>query len=214
MKKVIAALIGFAAISLSESAIAVPVANKDELGNIAISEIDLAPGTAVTVRYPQILFSKSFNASGACNLVTITSNKNFEFYDYIKVNETQIDLDFYELPALSGAPCVKGVPNPGYRWKTQGSYKYVQSADLKKVFFVGITSSVTIETDTAKARPLKVDSCGRILLKNNEKWPVEKIQLSGSLSYKLANGSDFVVPVGNSTKLPICYQGILYKALE
>lgn len=214
MRKVIAAILSIAAIALPQIAIADPVANKDELGNITISGINLAPNTPVTVRYPQILFSKVFNPSGVCNLVTVTFNKNFEFYDYIKVNGTQINLSFNELPALSGAPCVKGVPNPGYRWLTQGSYKYVQSADLKKVFLIGLTSPVTIESDTDKARPLKVDSCGRIFLKNNEKWPVEKIELSGSLSYTLANGSDFVVPVGTSTKLPICYKGILYKALE
>jgi hypothetical protein len=55
MKKVIAALIGFAAIALPQSAIAQPVANRDELNNIIISGTGLAAGTFVKIYYPQVL---------------------------------------------------------------------------------------------------------------------------------------------------------------
>jgi len=212
MKKVIAALIGFAAIVFPQSAIAVPVANKDELGNIIISGTGLQPGTLVKIHYPEVFDSKNFTTSGICNILTIKNTSSFEFDEWIKVGGVPLNFPVNPPPALPGLPCVNGVPNTAYSWITTGIYRYVQSAD--KVYVVApAAGSILVSGDLPHFRLGKVDKCGRISIKNSEKWPVTGLNFNGTLSY-IVNGSygpDIPIPTTTTAAMPICYRGTLYR---
>ena len=214
MKKVIAALIAFAAIALPQSAIA-QVANRDASNNIIVTGTGLAAGTLVKIYYPEVFDSKNFTPATACNILTIKSTSTFAFDDWIKVGGTQLNLSENPPPALAGLPCVNGVPNTTYSWITTGVYKYVQSAD--KVYVVlSSASSVLVSGDLPNFRLGKVDKCGRISIKNSEKWPMAGLNFGGALSY-IVNGSygpDITIPTTTTAAMPICYRGVLYRKLE
>jgi len=214
MKKAIAALIAIAAIVLSQSAIA-QIANRDELGNIIVSGTGLAAGTLVKIYYPEVFDSRSFIPRGACNLLAVKSTSSFAFDDWIKVGGVQLNLAENSPPALSGLPCVSGVPNAAYSWITAGAYRYIQSAD--KVYILAPSAgAVVISGDLPNFRLGKADSCGRISIRNSEKWPVAGLNFGGSLSY-IVNGSygpDIAIPSVVTVAMPICRKGILYRRLE
>jgi hypothetical protein len=211
MKKVIAALIAFAAIALPQSAIA-QVANRDASNNIIVTGTGLAAGTLVKIYYPEVLDSKNFTPTTACNILTIKSTSTFAFDDWIKVAGTQLNLSENPPPALTGLPCVNGVPNTTYSWITTGTYKYVQSAD--KVYVVlSSASPVLVSGDLPNFRLGKVDKCGRISIKNSEKWPMAGLNLGGALSYIVdgSYGPDITIPTTTTAAMPICYRGTLYQ---
>lgn len=210
MKKVIAALIAFAAIALPQSAIA-QVANRDASDNIVVTGTGLAPGTLVKIYYPQVFDSRNLTTSGACNLLTIKSTSSFAFDDWIKVGGVQLSLSENPPPALAGSPCVNGIPNSTYSWINAGIYRYIQSAD--KVYVVApAAGSIVVSGDLPNFRLAKVDRCGRISIKNSEKWPMAGLNLGGSLSYIVdgSYGPDITIPTTTTAAMPICYRGILY----
>jgi hypothetical protein len=215
MKKVIAALIGFAAIALPQSAIAVPVANRDDLNNIVVSGTGLQPGTLVKIYYPEVLDSKNFTPTTACNILTIKNTSSFAFDEWIKVGGVQLNLAVNPPPALPGLPCVNGAPNAAYSWITTGVYRYVQSSD--KVYVVAPnSSSILVFGDIPNFRLAKVDTCGRISIKNSDKWPMAALNFNGTLAY-IVNGSygpDIPIPTTVTRAMPICRRGTLYRRLE
>lgn len=211
MKKVIAALIGFAAIALPQNAIA-QVAARDASNNIIVTGTGLQPGTLVKIYYPEFFDSKNFTTSGACNILTIKETSSFAFDDWIKVAGVQLNLSENPPPALPGLPCVNGVPNTAYSWINTGVYRYVQSAD--KVYVVAPSSgSILVSGDLPNFRLGKVDRCGRISIKNSEKWPMAGLNFGGTLSYIVdgAYGPDITIPTTTTAAMPICYRGILYR---
>ena len=216
MKKAIAAILSIAAIVLPLSAIAQTAAqaNKDALNNIIVSGTGLAAETLVKIYYPQVFGTKNFTTSGACNILTVPKSSSFHYVDYIRIGTVQLNLSNFVLPALSGAPCLTGgVPNPAYSWRTQGMYRYAQ--DNNKLFILGATGQVTLTNDVAKFRLGKVDRCGRISIKNSEKWPIAGLNLDGFFSYAVGGSyaPDIRIPTTVTTALPICVKGILYRAL-
>lgn len=216
MKKLIAALIGFAAIALSESAIAQTAAHKDELNNIIVSGTGLPRGTLVRIYYPQVFDSRTVTPSGACNLLTIKSTSSFAFNDWIKVGGVQLSLDQGFVATLAGSPCVNGVPNTAYSWINAGAYRYVESAD--RVFVIAPSAApVVISGDLPNFRLGKSDACGRISIRNSEKWPIAGLNFGdGTFSY-IVNGSygpDIPIPTTNTAAMPICRRGILYRPLN
>ena len=214
MKKVIAALIAFAAIVLPQGAIA-QVAARDASNNIIVTGTGLQAGTLVKIHYPQVLDEKNFTTTTACNILIIKKTSSFEFDDWIKVGGVQLNLSVSSPPALPGLPCVNGVPNTAYSWITTGVYQYVQSAD--KVYVVAPTAgSILVSGDLPHFRLGKVDRCGRISIKNSEKWPMAGLNFNGTLSY-IVNGSygpNITLPTTTTTAMPICYRGTLYRKLE
>jgi hypothetical protein len=214
MRKVIAALIGFAAIVFPQSAIAVPVANRDHLNNIIISGTGLQPGTLVKIYYPEVVDLKNFT-TGLCNILTIKNTSSFEFDDWIKVGGVKLNLSVRTPPALPGLPCVNGAPNTAYSWRNAGVYRYVQSED--KIYVVAPAAGlILVSGDLPHFRLAKVDKCGRISIKNSEKWPVTGLNFNGTLSY-IVNGSygpDITLPTTTTPAMPICWRGILYQRLE
>jgi hypothetical protein len=215
MKKVIAALIGFAAIALPQSAIAQPIANRDESNNIIVSGTGLTAGTLVKIYYPQVFDSRNFTTSGACNLLTVKDTSSFAFSDWIKVGGVQLNLSRSDTPKLTGSPCLNGTPNPAFSWTTTGVYKYLQSFD--KVYVVAPSpGSILVSGNLPNFRLGKVDKCGRISIKNSEKWPMAGLNFGGALSY-IVNGSygpDITIPTTTTAAMPICYRGVLYRKLE
>jgi hypothetical protein len=213
MKKVIAALIGFAAIVFPQSAIA-QVANRDALNNIIITGTGLAAGTLVKIYYPQVFDSKNFTTSG-CNILTIKETSSFAFDDWIKVGGVQLNLSENSPPALAGLPCINGTPNAAYPWITTGIYRYVQSSD--KVYVIAPSAGLILVTgDLPNHRLGKVDCCGRISIKNSAKWPMTGLNLGdGTLSYIVGEsyGPDIAIPTV-TTAMPICRRGTLYRKLE
>jgi hypothetical protein len=213
MRKVIAALIGFAAIVFPQSAIAQqPIANRDESNNIIVSGTGLQPGTLVKIYYPEVFDSKNFTPSTACNILTIKETSSFAFDDWIKVGGVQLNLSENPPPALPGLPCVNGAPNTTYSWITTGVYRYIQSAD--KVYVVAPSpGAVLVSGDLPNFRLGKVDKCGRISIKNSEKWPMAGLNLNGALSYIVdgSYGPDITIPTTTTAAMPICYRGILYR---
>jgi hypothetical protein len=215
MKKVIAALIGLAAITLPQDAIALPVANRDELNNIIISGTGLAPGTFVNINYEQIFDSKNFT-TGACNILTIKETSSFAFDDWIKVGGVQLNLSENPPPALAGSPCVKGVPNATYAWITAGIYRYIQSANNIYVIAPGL-GAILVSGDIPKQRLGKVDSCGRISIKNSAKWPMAALNFGNGTFYYLPAESypvNVALPTSVTPAMPICRKGTLYRRLE
>jgi hypothetical protein len=213
MKKVIAALIAFAAIVFPQSAIA-QVASRDASDNIIVTGTGLPAGTLVKIYYPQIFDSKNFTPTTACNILTIKSTSTFTFDDWIKVGGVQLNLTENPPPALAGLPCVNGVPNTAYSWINAGIYRYIQSAD--KVFVVTPSASpVLVSGDLPNFRLGKVDKCGRISIKNSEKWPMTGLNLGGALSYIVdgSYGPDITIPTTTTAAMPICYRGILYRKM-
>jgi hypothetical protein len=216
MKKIIAALISFIAIALPQSVIAQqPIANRDESNNIIISGTGLQPGTLVKIHYPEVVDSKNFTTSGLCNILTIKNTSSFEFDEWIKVGGVKLNFSVNPPPALPGLPCVNGAPNASYSWITTGVYLYVQSAD--KVYVVApAAGSILVSGDLPHFRLGKVDKCGRISIKNSEKWPMAGLNFGGTLSY-IVNGSygpDITIPTTTTAAMPICYRGVLYRKLE
>ena len=213
MKKVIAALIAFAAIVFPQSAIA-QVASRDASDNIIVTGTGLPAGTLVKIYYPQIFDSKNFTPTTACNILTIKSTSTFTFDDWIKVGGVQLNLTENPPPALAGLPCVNGVANTAYSWINAGIYRYIQSAD--KVFVVTPSASpVLVSGDLPNFRLAKVDRCGRISIKNSEKWPMAGLNLGGTLSYIVdgSYGPDITIPTTITAAMPICYRGILYRKM-
>jgi len=212
MKKVIAALIAFVAIALPQGAIAVPVANKDELGNIIVSGTGLQPGTLVKIHYPGVFDSKVFSTVGACNLLTIKESSTFEYADWIKVNDFQLDLSRSQVPTLTATGCLNGVPNPAYTWITSGAYKYVEG--YKKIYVIAPNAGqFVVSGDLPNFRLGRADSCGRISIKNSTKWPIAALNFQGSLSYIVdgSYGPDITIPSTTTAAMPICYRGTLYR---
>ncbi|WP_445248245.1 hypothetical protein [Microcoleus sp. OTE_8_concoct_300] len=211
MKKVIAALIAFAAIVFPQSAIAQPVANRDALNNIIVTGTGLAAGTLIKIYYPQVFDSKNFITS-ACNILTIKKTSLFAFDDWIKVGGVLLSLSVNSPPALPGLPCVNGAPNAAYSWINAGIYRYVQSSD--KVYVVAPSpGAILVSGDLPNFRLGKVDKCGRILIKNSDKWPMTALNFNGALSY-IVNGSygpDITIPTTTTAAMPICYRGTLYQ---
>lgn len=216
MKKVIAALIVFAAIAFSQSAIAQqPIASRDQSNNIIVSGTGLAAGTLVKIYYPEVFDSRNFTTSGACNLLTVKDTSSFAFSDWIKVGGVQLNLSRSNTPALTGSPCLNGVPNPAFSWTTTGVYKYLQSLD--KVYVVAPSpGSILVSGNLPNFRLAKVDRCGRISIKNSEKWPMAGLNLNGALSYIVdgSYGPDITIPTTTTAAMPICYRGTLYRKLE
>lgn len=214
MKKLIAAILSIAAIALPQSSIA-QVAAKDSADNIIVTDTGLVAGTLVKIYYPQVFDSRNFITSGVCNLLTIKKTQAFAYYDSIKVNGVQLNLSRSNPPELAGVPCLNGVPNPALAWITTGVYKYLQTID--KVYVVAPSAgSILVSGDMGNFRLGKVDKCGRISIKNSEKWPMAGLNLGGALSY-MVNGSygpDIAIPTATTTAMPICYRGTLYKPLN
>lgn len=214
MKKVIAALIGFAAIVFPQSAIA-QVAHRDEANNIIVTGTGLTSGTFVRIHYAQIFESKNFT-TGACNILTIKETSSFAFDDWIKVNGVQINLPVNPPPALAGSPCVNGVPNPTYTWITTGIYRYIQSA--KKIYVIAPNpSTILVSGDISKQRLGKIDSCGRISIKNSEKWPMSGLNFgNGTFHYQAPESYavNVALPTSVTPAMPICRKGTLYRRLE
>lgn len=215
MKKLIAALLCLAAIALPQGAIAQqPIANRDGSNNIIVSGTGLQAGTVVKIYYPQVFDEKNFTTTTACNILTIKSTSSFAFDDWIKVGGVQLNLSENPPPALPGLPCVNGAPNTTYSWITTGAYRYVQSAD--KVYVVAPSpGAVLVSGDLPNFRLGKVDKCGRISIKNSEKWPMAGLNLNGALSYIVdgSYGPDITIPTTTTAAMPICYRGILYRKL-
>ena len=212
MKKAIAALIAFAAVVFPQSAIAVPVANKDELGNIIVSGTGLASGTLVKIHYPGVFDSKNFSTIGACNLLTIKESSTFEYAYWIKVNDFQLNLSRSQVPTLTAAGCLNGVPNPAYTWITRGAYKYVEG--YKKIYVIAPNAGqFVVSGDLPNFRLGRADSCGRISIKNSAKWPIAALNFQGTLSYIVdgSYGPDITIPTTTTAAMPICYRGTLYR---
>ena len=211
MKKVIAAILSIAAIALPQSAIA-QTASRDSLDNIIVTGTGLPAGTVVKIYYPNVFDEKTFTPTTACNILTIKDTSTFAFDDWIKVGGVQLDLAENAPPALPGSPCVNGSPNSSYSWITTGIYRYVQSSN--KVFVIAPSATpVLVSGDLPNFRLGKVDKCGRISIKNSEKWPMAGLNLGGTLSY-IVNGSyspDIPIPATTTSAMPICYRGTLYK---
>ena len=219
MKKAIAAILSIAAIALPQSAIAVPVVSRDLEGNVVIADSGIAPGTLVKVDYNLFPNIKTFVTSGACNLLTLKKSSTFRIRDYVSIGSTRLAIP-YNTPVLTGSPCINGVINPNYPWVTVGSYKYVwtRPGDGLVVTVSGATGSVPVETDSGKTRLLKTDSCGRIVIKNSEKWKIEQTNYAGQMGYVPAGDTYWTLipyPAMTTTNtLPyICYKKILYKPL-
>jgi len=219
MKKAIAAILSIAAIALPQSAIAVPVVSRDLEGNVVIADSGIAPGTLVKVDYNLFPNIKTFVTSGACNLLTLKKSSTFRIRDYVSIGSTRLAIP-YNTPVLTGSPCINGVINPNYPWVTVGSYKYVwtRPGDGLVVTVSGATGSVPVETDSGKTRLLKTDSCGRIVIKNSEKWKIEQTNDAGQMGYVPAGDTYWTLipyPAMTTTNtLPyICYKKILYKPL-
>lgn len=214
MKKVIAAFLGFAAIALPQSAIA-QTATRDSADNIIVTGTGLPAGTLVKIYYPQVFDEKNFITSTACNILTIKDTSTFAFDDWIKVGGVQLNLSENPPPALAGLPCVNGAPNTAYSWITAGVYQYIQSAN--KVYVVAPSpGAVLVSGDLPNFRLAKVDQCGRISIKNSEKWPMAALNLNGALSYIVdgSYGPDITIPSTATAAMPICYRGTLYRKLE
>lgn len=216
MKKVIAALIGFAVIALPQSAIAVPVAHRDDLSNIIITDTGLAPGTFLKIYYPQIFDVKSFSTTGACKLLTIKESSTFNYYDTVKINGTQITLPHSDPPTLNGKPCVAGVPNTTYPWTVVGSYKYFKSWNVLYIIAPN-AGQFSLVGDLPKLRLGKVDTCGRISIKNSAKWPMAALNF-GNGTFDYISGDSYPVnvplPTITTAAMPICRKGTLYRRLE
>ena len=221
MKKAIAAILSIAAIALPQVAIAqtARVISRDSEGNVVIANSGIAPGTLVIVDYNLFPNIKTFVTSGACNLLTLKKSSTFRIRDYVSIGSTRLAIP-YNTPVLTGSPCINGVINPNYPWVTVGTYKYVwtRPGDGLVVTVSGATGSVPVETDSGKTRLLKTDSCGRIVIKNSEKWKIEQTNDGGELGYKAASDTYWTLmpyPAMTTTNtLPhICYKKILYKPL-
>lgn len=217
MKKFAAIILPLiAAVAFSQSAIAQqPIANRDESNNIIVSGTGLVAGTLVKIYYPKVFDSRNFTTSGACNILTIKSTSSFAFDDWIKVGGVQLNLSENPPPALTGLLCVNGIPNSAFSWITKGVYKYIQSAD--KVYVVAPSPGVVLVSgDWPNFRLGKVDKCGRISIKNSEKWPMAGLNLNGALSYIVdeSYGPDITIPTTTTAAMPICYRGVLYRKLE
>ena len=221
MKKAIAAILSIAAIALPQVAIAqtARVISRDSEGNVVIANSGIAPGTLVIVDYNLFPNIKTFVTSGACNLLTLKKSSTFRIRDYVSIGSTRLEIP-YNTPVLTGNPCINGVINPSYPWVTVGTYKYVwtRPGDGLVVTVFGATGSNLVETDSGKTRLLKTDSCGRIVIKNSEKWKIEQTNDGGELGYKAASDAYWTLmpyPAMTTTNtLPhICYKKILYKPL-
>lgn len=215
MKKVIAALIGFAAIAFSQSAIA-QTANRDANNNIIVSETGLTAGTLVKVWYPGAVDKATLTASGPCNLLTVKKSDKLNYRAFIKVNGTSLSTTILGLPILTAPACVNGVANPAYTWITTGGYKYVQSTD-KTFILTPSPGQFAIETDQGNHRLAAVDKCGRISIKNSEKWPIAGVNFGDNTFSYIVNGSygpDIPIPATVSVAMPICYKGKLYRPLN
>ena len=222
MKKAIAAILSIAAIALPQSAIAqsVPVVSRDLEGNVVISNSGIAPGTLVRVDYNLFPNIKTFVTSGACNLLTLKKSSTFRIRDYVSIGGTRLAIPYDTPPILTGSPCINGVINPNYPWVTVGSYKYVwtRPGDSLVVTVFGATGSVPVETDSGKTRLLKTDSCGRIVIKNSEKWKIEQTNDAGQMGYVPAGDTywtliPYPATTTTNTLAYICYKKILYKPL-
>ena len=221
MKKAIAEILSIAAIALPQVAIAqtARVISRDSEGNVVIANSGIAPGTLVIVDYNLFPNIKTFVTSGACNLLTLKKSSTFRIRDYVSIGSTRLEIP-YNTPVLTGNPCINGVINPSYPWVTVGTYKYVwtRPGDGLVVTVFGATGSNLVETDSGKTRLLKTDSCGRIVIKNSEKWKIEQTNDGGELGYKAASDAYWTLmpyPAMTTTNtLPhICYKKILYKPL-
>jgi hypothetical protein len=212
MKKFAAIILPLiAAVAFPQSAIAVPVAHRDELNNIIISGTGLVSGTLVKIYYPGVLDSKTVS-TGACNLLTIKETSSFEYAYWIKINGFQLNLSKSQVPTLTAPGCVNGVPNPAYTWITSGAYKYVQG--YKKIYVIAPSAGqFSVSGDLPNHRLGKVDSCGRISIKNSAKWPIAALNFQGSLSYIVGEsyGPDIPIPTTTTTAMPICRKGTLYR---
>ena len=214
MKEVIAALIGFAAIALPQSAIA-QVAHRDEANNIIVTGTGLTSGTFVRIHYAQIFESKNFT-TGVCNILTIKETSSFAFDDWIKVGGVQLNFPENPPPALAGSPCVNGVPNATYAWIRVGIYRYIQSAN--NVYVIAPSpGAILVSGDMPKQRLGKVDSCGRISIKNSAKWPMSGLNFgNGTFHYQASESYavNVALPTSVTPAMPICRKGTLYRRLE
>lgn len=217
MKK-FAAILLIAAIGFPQSAIAQTSISRDSLGNVVIGNTGIAPGTLTIVDYNLAPKVKNFTTSGACNLLTVKSSSTFNG-NRLDIGTTRFDVSSGQPPALVGAPCTNGVINPAYPWITVGVYKYVQGAGSTMAIISGATGTVSVATNPGKERLLKTDSCGRLVIRNNEKWKIEHANDGGELGYKAAAaGSSWTLvpyPATATTSTPpyICYKKTLYKPL-
>lgn len=214
MKKIIAAILSIAAIVLPQSAIA-QTATRDSANNIIVTGTGLAPGTLVKIYYPQVFDKRNFTTTTACNILTIKRTSSFAFDDWIIVGGVQLNLNENPPAVLPGLPCVNGTLNTAYSWITAGIYKYVESGD-KTFVAVPAPGLIAVSGDLPNDRLGKVDKCGRISIKNSEKWPMIGLNLNGALSY-IVNGSygpDIAIPTTVTAAMPICYRGSLYRPLN
>lgn len=216
MRKVIAALISIAAIAFPQVAIAQTTANRDANNNIIVSGTGLAPDTLVKIWYPKVPDKQNVTTIGACNLLTLRSSANFDYVDFVKINGTQLNLSFSNWVSLTAPPCLKGVANTAYTWTTAGGYRYVEGKG-KTYVLAPSPGSFAVETDTGNFRLGRVDKCGRISIKNSERWPIAGLNVgNGTFSYASNSGygPDLLIPSTPSTAMPICYRGILYRPLN
>jgi hypothetical protein len=159
--------------------------------------------------------SKNFT-TGACNILTIKQTSSFAFDDWIKVGGVQLNLSENPPPALAGSPCVNGVPNATYAWITAGIYRYIQSAN--NIYVIAPSpGAILVSGDIPKQRLGKVDSCGRISIKNSAKWPMAALNFGNGTFYYLPAESypvNVALPTSVTPAMPICRKGTLYRRLE
>ncbi|MEG4329306.1 hypothetical protein [Microcoleus sp. herbarium5] len=223
MNKIIAAIFSIAAIALPQSAIAqsTPAVSRDSLGNLIIGNSGYAPGTLIRIDYPTAVKEKTFTTSGACNLLTVKRSSTFYIGNYIKIGDSQINASNEATPGITGLACVNGAINPAYPWITVGAYRYVQSTGNAGLQFIiaGATGSVLVTTNPGKERLGRTDSCGRVVIKNSEKWKVADLN-DGTGTFGYTAGSDnwtiLPLPAMETTSTPpyICYRKTLYKPLN
>lgn len=216
MKRNIAALL-IAAIVFPQNAIAVPVVSRDPLGNVIIGNTGIAPGTLTLVDYNLFPKVKSFT-TGLCNLLTIKSSSTFKIGNYVQIGTTRFNLNgagnFVDGQEKA---CTNGVLNAAYPWATNGTYKWAQNGS--QIIISGATGTVEVSTNPGKERLLKTDSCGRLVIRNSEKWKIEHANDDGELGYKPATGGSYwtLVPfpaTATTLQAPhICYKKTLYKPL-
>lgn len=215
MKRNIAALL-IAAIVFPQNAIAVPVVSRDPLGNVIIGNTGIAPGTLTLVDYNLFPKVKSFT-TGLCNLLTIRSSSTFKIGNYVQIGTTKFNLNGAgNFVNGQGKACTNGVLNAAYPWATNGTYKWAQNGS--QIIISGATGTVEVSTNPGKERLLKTDSCGRLVIKNSEKWKIEHANDGGELGYKSAGESYWTLvpfPATATTSRPpyICYKKTLYKPL-
>lgn len=208
--KIIAALIGFAAIALFQSAIVLAqTVSRDENNNVFIS--GLAPGIFAKVTYGNAPLEKSFTPN-SCGVITIksTSKEPFIFFSYPGSEM----IDWNELPVTEGKPlCKNGIPNPDIAWNSLGARS---SSDPSQPRISYIRSNIPLlitSRNNFKERLVKSNACGIISLRSTPTWSFEKL---GTFYFTLSgsNPSDEFV----STSLPVvprplCYRGRLYLPL-